>query len=39
MDQQQVEEKKTKYQNITLTVLVVLMAVTALVTLWVSSGN
>ena len=36
---EQDEIKKVKYQNITLGVLIALLAVTALVTLWVSSGN
>lgn len=34
---EQDEIKKVKYQNITLGVLIALLAVTALVTLWVSS--
>jgi len=34
---EQDEIKKAKYQNITLGVLIALLAVTALVTLWVSS--
>lgn len=36
---EQDEIKKTKYQNITLGVLIALLAISALGTLWVSSGQ